>query len=78
MGDAALAGGHRGGDQLHQKAAEFHQGQLFLLLRRAGGGPQMQRTADPLIKGDAPVHVRRVDGDVAKTLIMFFQHNDTS
>ena len=50
MRDAARTLRHRGGDQLHQEAAELHKGQLPLLFRRAGGGPEMQAAADLLVK----------------------------
>lgn len=42
MRDAARTLRHRGGDQLHQEAAELHKGQLPLLFRRVGGGPEMR------------------------------------
>ena len=72
MRDAARTLRHRGGDQLHQEAAELHKGQLPLLFRRAGGGPEMQAAADLLVKGDAGVHIRRIHGNVAETLIVLF------
>ena len=72
MRDAARTLRHRGGDQLHQEAAELHKGQLPLLFRRAGGGPEMQAAADLLVKGDAGIHIRRIHGNVAETLIVLF------
>ena len=72
MRDAARTLRHRGGDQLHQEAAELHKGQLPLLFRRVGGGPEMQAAADLLVKGDAGIHIRRIHGNVAETLIVLF------
>ena len=56
----------------NQEAAELHKGQLPLLFRRAGGGPEMQAAADLLVKGDAGIHIRRIHGNVAETLIVLF------